>query len=97
MDLGSEFQKTNLRIRINILEILVLKFEKTNIEVRINIFETLCMCVSVHVYVCGCVCQFSGETNILDFCNQNLPKNRLRTGNSENYPANISTLFQRYF
>ena len=72
MDLGLEFQKTILRIRIIILKILGLKFEKINIEISINISEILCLYV--------CVCQFSGKTNSFDFFIPNLPKMNLRLG-----------------
>ena len=51
MDLGLEFQKTNLNQHKNQHpQDLDLKFEKTNIEIRINIFEILCACARVPIF-----------------------------------------------
>ena len=68
MDLGLEFQKTNLRIRISQYpQDLGLKFEKTYIEIKTNIFEILCLYVRV--------CQFSDS---FEFFGPNVPNNGLR-------------------
>ena len=67
MDLGLEFQKTILRIRIIILKILGLKFEKINIEISINISEILCL------YVCVCA-NFQAKQTALTFSSQICPK-----------------------
>ena len=49
MNLGLDFQKTNLKIRFNQrLQDLGLQFGKTNIKIRINIFKILCVFVQVY-------------------------------------------------
>ena len=77
MDLGSDFQKTNFRIRFinQRLQDLGLQFGKTNIKIRINIFEILCVCAGVPI---------SSKTNNFDFFSPNLPQNGFRIDNSEN-------------
>ena len=71
MDLGLEFQKTNVGIKISILDLCFLEFQKTNVEKRINILETPCVPIF-------------RQTDNFDFFSPNLPKSEIKFGNSEN-------------
>ena len=77
-DLGLEFQKSNLRIRISILKIYIWNLRKL-------------ISTSTRYCACMCVCAKLWHTRIFysfNFFSPNLPKSGSRVGSSENYCRN---------